>query len=136
MRSERGFTLVELLVVILIISILAAVGLAIFLNQRSKGEDTEAKTAASLVATTMVMYEHDEKTFATADRNALIRLEPAIAEARNLVVSGTADSFDISVDSTSGANGGGPFRVEYDRGRIVRLCDGPGRGACPRSGRW
>jgi prepilin-type N-terminal cleavage/methylation domain-containing protein len=136
MRSERGFTLVELLVVILIIGILATVGLALLLNQRAKGEDTEAKTAVSLVTTTMIAYEHDAGTFATVNRNALIALEPAIAEVRGLVVSGTADTFDISVDSASGVSGGGPFRVEYDRGRIVRRCDEPGQGGCPDSGRW
>jgi prepilin-type N-terminal cleavage/methylation domain-containing protein len=39
MRSERGFTLVEVLVVILIVGILATLGLATFVNQRAKAED-------------------------------------------------------------------------------------------------
>src|SRR5687767_11356653 len=77
MKSERGFTLIELLVVILIVGILAAIGMATFLNQRSKGQDTEAKAAASLIAKTLIMYEHDERTFATANSGALIALEPA-----------------------------------------------------------
>ena len=136
MRSERGFTLVELLVVILIIGILAAAGLATFLNQRSKGQDTEAKEAASLVAQTLIMYEHSEKTFATADRARLVELEPAIAEALDLELDADDDTFDIAVASTSGDNGGGPFRIEYRAGRMVKRCDLPGQGACPRSGFW
>jgi type II secretory pathway pseudopilin PulG len=128
--------MVELLVVIMIIGILASVGLATFLNQRAKGQDTEAKEAASLVASTLIMYEHSEKTFATADRSALIALEPAIAEAQGLVITAGADDFEISVDSESGADGGGPFRIEYDAGRMVKRCDGAGEGACPDSGLW
>jgi type IV pilus assembly protein PilA len=136
MRSERGFTLIELLVVILIIGILAAIALPLFLNQRSKAQDTEAKTHAVTIATTMVSYELDHGTFATATPAALIAIEPSIAEARNVVVSGTRNTFEIEVDSASAGNGGGPFRIEYDTGRIVRECDAPEQGACPSTGRW
>ena len=136
MRSERGFTLVELLVVILIVGILAAIGIPTFLNQRAKGQDTEAKEAAALIAQTLIMYEHAENTFATANSGALIALEPAIADAPAFVLTTGANTFDIEVTSESGANGGGPFRIEHNAGSTVKRCDAPGDGACPRSGRW
>jgi len=44
---ERGFTLVELMIVIVIVGILSAVALPNFLSQTSKAKATEAKTLAS-----------------------------------------------------------------------------------------
>ena len=50
-EREGGFTLIELLVVIIIIGILAAIAIPVFLNQRKKGYDAQAKSDARNMAT-------------------------------------------------------------------------------------
>jgi prepilin-type N-terminal cleavage/methylation domain-containing protein len=131
LTNSSGFTLVELLVVMLIIGILASIGIASFLHQRAKGEDAEAKVYAVTAQKAMVVWQSDHGGYGGATAAEMARIEPSLARARGLDVSGDADSFSVSVDSTSGADGGGTFTIERDDdGTVRRLCTHAGKGAC------
>jgi prepilin-type N-terminal cleavage/methylation domain-containing protein len=64
-EREGGFTLIELLVVIIIIGILAAIAIPVFLNQRQKGYDAQAKSDARNLATLEETYMTDNNHYKT-----------------------------------------------------------------------
>ena len=68
-EREEGFTLIELLVVIIIIGILAAIAIPVFLNQRKKGWDSQAKSDLRNMATAEETYltDHDFYTGNVSD---------------------------------------------------------------------
>jgi len=62
-EKDQGFTLIELLVVIIIIGILAAIAIPVFLNQRQKGWDAQAKSDLKNMATAQETYLTDNGVY-------------------------------------------------------------------------
>jgi type IV pilus assembly protein PilA len=107
-RSEQGFTLVELLVVILIIGILAAIAIPSFLNQKSKANDAQAKRLLGTAQTAMDTYAVDHSGFYTgADTAALEAIEPTLRDTSGAVFAGvvgtpTRSSYEVEAVSSDG----------------------------------
>jgi type IV pilus assembly protein PilA len=130
--DQRGFTLVELLVVILIIGILAAIALPAFLNQRDKANDVEAKSAVRNAQETLEAF-HTDKASYDATVADLVAIEPSLNNARNLQATGTDTTFSLSVDSKPG-NNGGTYSISLDAaGNSLRSCTNHGKGGCRAS---
>ena len=73
--SQKGFTLVELMIVIVIVGILAAVALPNFLNQTDKAKATEAKeNISAILKKAQAQYVEDGADPSTASDRKSTRL--------------------------------------------------------------
>ena len=63
--NQKGFTLIELMIVIAIIGILSAIAIPNFLSYRAKGQDTAAKTEAANFYSSALAHFADQGTAIT-----------------------------------------------------------------------
>jgi type IV pilus assembly protein PilA len=66
LRNRKGFTLVELMIVVAIIGILAAIAIPNFLNFRLKAKTSEAKSNLGAIRSTEVAYYAEWSTWVGA----------------------------------------------------------------------
>jgi type IV pilus assembly protein PilA len=137
-QGESGFTLVELLVVMLIIGLLAAIAIPAFFNQRQKATDSQAKVYARTAETAMETFATDNGgSYATATAAALKGIEPTLNGSNNLTLSNlTGTTYTVTVSAPANTSGN-TFSVTRNANGTTSLdCTVGGTAGCPTGGKW
>ena len=99
MKSRNGFTMVELMVVVLIVGILAAVAVPLMSGRIDSSKWSEAKAAMGTIASSMRSYAAEKGSFASA---------PSLTEIgiSNNDLDGTYFSHEAYTITSASASGG------------------------------
>lgn len=130
--NNRGFTLVELLIVIVIIAILAAISIVAYNGIQQRARNSRAAEAASQLSTKVEAWNGEKSAYPSATAVTSGLVDAAVPEAavddslRGLIISGTAPTQQKPVAyeecSTTGARityfveGGSPDTKTLIRG--------------------
>src|ERR687896_2668959 len=77
-NEDKGFTLIELMVVVLIIAILIAIAIPTFLGARRRAQDRAAQSSLRNTVTAAKAIFTDDETYTPADATALAAGEPSL----------------------------------------------------------
>jgi type IV pilus assembly protein PilA len=137
-NHEGGFTLVELLIVVLIIGILAAIAIPSFISQKSKAQDAAAKVLVRTAETAAETYALDHggeyKGMSVAE---LQNLDATLNEAKVAKLEAAKEKEGGYLVEAKSLRTGDTFTIERTKeGEFKRICEGTATGGCPAAKTW
>lgn len=134
MGREEGFTLVELLVVMLILGILAAIAIPSFFNQRDKAQDADAKAGVRTAQTAMETYATGNQGSYTGATDVILEgIEETLTDVNLTAVTpdGAGEGYTVTVESETDNT----FSINRaPGGTSTYTCTAAGTAGCPGSG--
>ena len=135
--SEAGFSLVELLVVMLILGLLAAIAIPAFFGERDRARDADAKsavrTAATAAETLGVANDGNYNGPGGVTVPRLVETEGTLAEANLSVLAVDTHSYALRVTSQTSNT----FDyIRNDDGTTTLSCAPMATDGCPGDGTW
>jgi type IV pilus assembly protein PilA len=103
---QGGFTLIELMVVVMIIAILVGIAIPAFLGARKRAQDTAAKSnVRNALSTAQTVFSDNQAYGASADLEAaLANEEPSLVFVPAATASADAKEISVATDTTTGGS--------------------------------